>query len=523
MVCSPRLRLQRTSTLLALVTVLGNYLEQVAFDPLGVVSSPTGALFRTFWYTCLLSGFLSSRAPLSEYQRSAVLAVAKRSPPLVVGIGVDLVEAEAQLQALLKSPRGHVLSVEAVRGELAAAVPSQASAARSVSDPQAVFLATILRLESMRAEAGAFAPVFLYLGVPALSGESPLADAVQSIGDRVLSTFTSRLSGQAPHHAMDAGAYNQVRSVLLHTTNSSASVRATAMRYLDNLLASFPSLVCNLGVITVMLELLTVLRRACLDEFVDEVRLRCFPFLETPPPTASDLLMLTRPRSTRPPTRSIRFAAASPSRSPTTARCATASCATCTLTCVRGSARASPARRSTCRVSSRSTSTSRATATRWPCSTMTRWARASHSTWSRRRRRASASVRLSCFPSDCVVSLTKRTFAAALPAWGDWKADAATAFARTFAAKSFFGGEAQRGCASFPLAPLAQCVDPEFIAASSAGDVLGKLELLAEQLADHKLPLKLSELRDLFYRGAAQLVKAREVSISKTLTPSALR
>ena len=48
-------------------------------------------------------------------------------------------------------------------------------------------------------------------------------------------------------------------------------------------------------------------------------------------------------------------------------------------------------------------------------------------------------------------------------------------------------------------------------AASTADDVLGQLELLSEQLADHKLPLKLSELRDLFYRGAAQLVKAREV------------
>ncbi|KPV75834.1 uncharacterized protein RHOBADRAFT_116, partial [Rhodotorula graminis WP1] len=80
----------------------------------------------------------------------------------------------------------------------------------------------------------------------------------------------ARLSSQAPRHAMDSGAYSQVRAVLLHATSSSAGVRATALRYLDNLLSSFPSLVCNLGVVTVMLELLTVLRRACLDEFVDE-------------------------------------------------------------------------------------------------------------------------------------------------------------------------------------------------------------------------------------------------------------
>lgn len=45
-------------------------------------------------------------------------------------------------------------------------------------------------------------------------------------------------------------------------------------------------------------------------------------------------------------------------------------------------------------------------------------------------------------------ALTRADRIAALPAWGNWKADAATAFARTFAAKSFFGGEAQRGSAS---------------------------------------------------------------------------
>ncbi|GAA5845618.1 hypothetical protein JCM9279_006050 [Rhodotorula babjevae] len=436
---------ERTSTLLALVTVLDNYLEQVAFDPLSVVSSPIGALFRTFWYTCLLSGFLSPRAHISEYQRSALLGVARRSPPLVVGIGADLVEAEAQLQALLKSPSsGHALSVEAVRGELAAAVPSQASAARSVTDAQAVFLTTILRVESLRAEAGAFAPVFLYLGVPALGGDSPLADAVQSVGDKVLSTFSARLSSQAPHHAMDAGAYSQVRAVLLHATNSSASVRATALRYLDNLLSSFPSLVCNLGVVTVMLELLTVLRRACLDEFVDEYT----PAYSFHSARGGFTISLTDdyPRRNR------------------------------ILRDLHSHVRA------------------------WLRTGLARSPLDMQGLLQEYIDVAGDSYKMAVLNDDemgksVALDLVKAPppseRIAALPAWGDWKADAATAFARTFAAKSFFGGEAQRG-------------------ASTADNVLEQLELLSEQLADHKLPLKLSELRDLFYRGAAHLVKARE-------------
>lgn len=61
--------------------------------------------------------------------------------------------------------------------------------------------------------------------------------------------------------------------MLLQTVAVQEVVRAAALRYLDNLLTSFPSLVCDLGVVTVMLELLTVLRHACLDEFTDEVSL----------------------------------------------------------------------------------------------------------------------------------------------------------------------------------------------------------------------------------------------------------
>jgi phosphatidylinositol 4-kinase len=118
---------------------------------------------------------------------------------LVVGITQDLIELEAQVQAILKRASSHNLSVEAIRGDLANGVPSQASHARSISTPQAVFLATTYRLESLRAQAGAIAPLFLYFGVPALSGDSPIAETLKSIGDKVgyseaISGLSSRLT-----------------------------------------------------------------------------------------------------------------------------------------------------------------------------------------------------------------------------------------------------------------------------------------------------------------------------------------
>lgn len=44
-----------------------------------------------------------------------------------------------------------------------------------------------------------------------------------------------------------------------------------AHNYLNELFSSFPSLVCEKEIVLVMLELLTVLRRSCLSEFLDEV------------------------------------------------------------------------------------------------------------------------------------------------------------------------------------------------------------------------------------------------------------
>ncbi|GAA6000790.1 1-phosphatidylinositol 4-kinase STT4 [Rhodotorula paludigena] len=437
---------ERTSTLLALVTVLEGYLSRVAFDPLvKVVSSSLGALFRSFWYSCLLAGFLSPRARLSDWQRSSLQSVAKRSPPLVVGHSADLVELEAQLETILKSGADkHVLSVEAVRGELAAAVPSQASHARSVPAPVAVFLATTLRLEALRADAGAFAPFFLYLSVPALSGAGPAAEALRSIGDAVLSAYIARLSTQVPQHAMDSSAYAQVRAVLLHAADCDPQVRETALKYLDNLLTSFPSLVCNLGVVTVMLELLTVLRRSCLDEFTDEYT-PSFSFHSTRGDFTLSLLddYPLRNRILRDLHTHVRT---------------------------------------------------------WLRSGLTRSPLDMQGLLQEYIDVAGDGYRMGMLSDDemgksVAVDLVKLPPAngpyAALPAWGNWKADAATAFARTFAAKSFFGGEAQRG-------------------SSDSRDVLDKLEDLEDKLEQHTLPLKLSELRDLFYRGAAQVVKTRE-------------
>jgi phosphatidylinositol 4-kinase len=49
-----------------------------------------------------------------------------------------------------------------------------------------------------------------------------------------------------------------------------------ASKYLNRLITSFPSLMCDTPLVFAILEVLTLLRRACENEFTDEVCLKVF-------------------------------------------------------------------------------------------------------------------------------------------------------------------------------------------------------------------------------------------------------
>jgi phosphatidylinositol 4-kinase len=191
-------------------------------------------------------------------------------------------------------------TADAVRGELASLLPQQGTNARSLSTPQVIFLATVLGVESLRAESGQPSTILSYFHVEGINNNLQMFTTLTSIADKVRfrtilakdpritsapltstllqvnSTFISHLSGLVTGHTMDASIYREVREILLQCCHQYTKVRGVSIRYLNDLFASFPSLLCSLDVVTVLLELLTALRRACLAEFVDEVRF-CFP------------------------------------------------------------------------------------------------------------------------------------------------------------------------------------------------------------------------------------------------------
>lgn len=160
---------------------------------------------------------------------------------------------------------------------------------------------------------------------------------------QVNATFVYNFGDLVTQHSIDVGVYHEIREILLQCCHQFSRVRIISVRYFNELVSSFPSLLCEATVVDVLLELLTVLRRACQAEFIDEV---CFLTLQHLSRLGAHLL----PYSTLPPTLSNRLGEISCSPCPTTTLFAMVFCRRCTSWLKLGSRRPSPELLMRCRV-----------------------------------------------------------------------------------------------------------------------------------------------------------------------------
>lgn len=79
------------------------------------------------------------------------------------------------------------------------------------------------------------------------------------------------LNLQAREQSLPADLLTELQALLVGSTHRVAKARAVASKYLNRLITSFPSLMCDPPLVFAILEVLTLLRRACENEFIDEV------------------------------------------------------------------------------------------------------------------------------------------------------------------------------------------------------------------------------------------------------------
>jgi hypothetical protein len=89
---------------------------------------------------------------------------------------------------------------------------------------------------------------------------------VQTITDAI-----QDLSHQAQTQSLPGELLGELQVLLTSSTHRVAKARAVASKYIHRLITSFPSLMCDPPLVFSILEVLTLLRRSCEGEYVDEV------------------------------------------------------------------------------------------------------------------------------------------------------------------------------------------------------------------------------------------------------------
>jgi phosphatidylinositol 4-kinase A len=80
------------------------------------------------------------------------------------------------------------------------------------------------------------------------------------------------LNSKAAQHALPDCLSSELRTLLVLSTHRIEKTRVVASKILNRLIESFPSLMCDPPLVFAILEVLTLLRRSCENEFTDEVR-----------------------------------------------------------------------------------------------------------------------------------------------------------------------------------------------------------------------------------------------------------
>jgi phosphatidylinositol 4-kinase A len=81
----------------------------------------------------------------------------------------------------------------------------------------------------------------------------------------------NELSTQIVEHSLPKSMSAELQKLLVTACHRISKVRDIAAKYLYRLITSFPSLMCDAPLVCAILEVLTLVRRACEGEFTDEV------------------------------------------------------------------------------------------------------------------------------------------------------------------------------------------------------------------------------------------------------------
>lgn len=261
--------------LASLLLPIDALLSHEDFDIGPDVSYNVVTLFRNMWFLCVLFGFTvppERGHTAMDWRQPALARIAARTPPIVLEEAHDTIVSDLEYNTVIRQEYVETV-ISRHRTLLTKHIPLRSSEIRYLLPGQVLFLLAMHDIESMRAAAGLPSSLVSYFVNKGINKTAGLLACMESIAEKVIRGSISDLNGQAAKQALPSGLSQELRALFVASTHRILKAREVASRYLNRLITSFPSLMCDPPLVFAILEVLTLLRQAAENEFLDEVRL----------------------------------------------------------------------------------------------------------------------------------------------------------------------------------------------------------------------------------------------------------
>ncbi|KAF8969865.1 hypothetical protein BDZ97DRAFT_1937223 [Flammula alnicola] len=258
--------------LASLLLPIDALLAHADFNPGEDPSPDIVTLFRNTWFLCILFGFTtgdSNEATAMDWLKPALSRIAVKTPSMVVEESHDAVASDVEYNSVIRQEYANTV-ISKHRSFLASYISYRASDIRYLSSGQIIFILTLHDIESMRSASGLPSSLVSYFINDSLNDHPGLSACMEAVAEKVIRDSINDLNSKASQQALPRHLSSELLALVVSSTHRIAKARDIASKYLNRLITSFPSLMCDPTLVFAILEVLTLLQRACENEYMDE-------------------------------------------------------------------------------------------------------------------------------------------------------------------------------------------------------------------------------------------------------------
>ncbi|KAG6880260.1 hypothetical protein C0992_001828 [Termitomyces sp. T32_za158] len=258
--------------LASLLLPIDALLAHEEFNPQIGPSTGVVSLFRNMWFLCVLFYFTNDKDKADNamnWLKPALSRIATKTPSMVLEERHDFVASDVEYNSVIRQEYAHTVIVKH-RTSLTKHILLRAGDVRSLSPGQVIFILAMHDIESMRSAAGLPSSLVAYFTNDSMNNHPALSACMESVAEKVIGDCINELNAQASQQMLPVRLSSELQALLVYTTHRVQNARDIAAKYLNRLITSFPSLMCDPPFVFAILEVLTLLRQSCENEFLDE-------------------------------------------------------------------------------------------------------------------------------------------------------------------------------------------------------------------------------------------------------------